>query len=254
MLKTRDQICSELKELFINQIEIIAVWEGGSAATGYLDEYSDLDLAVVCEDEAVESVFNLLENFLSEQYGIIRQFRMPEPTWHGFSQAFYLIDQVAELFYLDIGVLKKSLPDKFTESDRHGESVVWFEKEKIIDATPTPADKVKAKCAHFFKMATQADFIAVLEIRKAIARQLFSEAFPVYLQFISRNLGVLLNIKYRPAKVDFGLRYAYRDYQKADAELIENLFKVNSVKEVDKKFQIALQRYAELKEEILKEN
>lgn len=250
MLKSRDQICSELKELLFKQTEIIAVWEGGSAATGYLDRFSDLDLAIVCEDSAVESVFNLLETYLSKDYGIIRQFRMPEPTWHGFSQAFYLIDKVIELFYLDIGVLKKSLPDKFTESDRHGNSVIWFEKEKVIDSSPTPAAKISAKCASFFKQATQADFLTILDIRKAVARQLFSEAFPLYLQFISRNLGTLLNIKYRPAKVDFGLRYAYRDYAKRDADLIEDLFKVNSIEELDIKFQKALQRFAELKEEL----
>ncbi len=108
--------------------------KGGSAATGFEDEFSDLDLAIVCKDHAVEAIFSLLESWLKVNYSITRKFRVPEPSWHGFSQCFYQIENVPPLFYLDIAVIKKSLPDKFTESDRHGNAVVWFEKEKILDS------------------------------------------------------------------------------------------------------------------------
>lgn len=32
------------------------MWEGGSAATGYLDEYSDLDIALITTDDTVEEI------------------------------------------------------------------------------------------------------------------------------------------------------------------------------------------------------
>jgi predicted nucleotidyltransferase len=251
-MKTKKQISGELKELLITNENVIAAWEGGSAATGYEDEFSDLDLSIICKDAAVEEMFRELEEWLEENYGILNKFRVPEPAWHGFSQCYYQIDKVHPLFYLDIAVIKKSLPDKFTESDRHGNAVVWFEKEKILDSSPTEPEKVEEKAKHFYKIATQSDFLTITEIQKAISRKRYSEAFPVYFQMIARNLAILLNLKYRPAKVDFGLRYGYRDYGKADFELVESLLKVASSEELKEKFLLAEKRFYELKDEFKK--
>jgi hypothetical protein len=248
-MKTKKQISNELKELLFANENVIAAWEGGSAATGFEDEFSDLDLAIICNDSAVEKIFGEINKWLEENFGIINKFRVPEPAWHGFSQCYYQIAQVPFLFYLDIAVIKQSLPDKFTESDRHGKAVVWFEKEKILDSTPTEPEKVEQKAKQYYKFATQSDFLTIMEIQKAIARNRYSEAIPVYFQFISRNLAILLNLKYRPAKVDFWLRYGYRDYEKTDFEFIEFLMKVSSIKELEDKFILAKKRFYELKNE-----
>ena len=249
-MKTREQIKQELYDLLFNQAEILAVWEGGSAATGYLDEFSDLDLAIICSDDAVEKVFATLENFLKSFYGIIKKFRLPEPTWHGFSQCYYQLDQVPELFYLDVGVLKKSLPDKFTESNRHGNAVVWFQKEEILNTAPAPPEKVRDKGRQFINNVTNTDFIAILEIKKALARHNFCDAFQIYYQFVNRNLGPLLNLKYCPAKVDFGFAYTSREYAQADADLINNAFCVLSLEELKQKYVQVHRRYLELVEEL----
>lgn len=253
-MKTRKEFCNEIREMIFANKEIIAAWEGGSAATGFLDEYSDLDLVIVCNDQAVETIFAEFEEYLVGHYGIERKFRVPEPAWHGFSQCFYQISNVPNLFYLDIAVIKKSLPDKFTESDRHGNAEIWFEKEPIIDSTPTPPEEVRKKAERYYKIATQVDFLTILEIKKAIARKNFTEAFTSYYQFIARNLGIMLNLKYRPCKVDFGLRYGYRDYDKNDHDLIESSFKVNSIDELAHKFRIIEKRYHTLKDELKKYN
>jgi len=44
--KYRVEIISKMKKMYQEDDNILAVWEGGSAATGYLDEYSDLDLCI----------------------------------------------------------------------------------------------------------------------------------------------------------------------------------------------------------------
>jgi predicted nucleotidyltransferase len=248
-MRTKKEISKEMKELLFANEDVIAAWEGGSAATGFEDECSDLDLSIICKDSAVEEMFRELEDWLEKNYGILNKFRVPEPAWHGFSQCYYQIENVPPLFYLDIAVIKKSLPDKFTESDRHGNAVVWFEKEKILDSTPSEPEKVEQKAKHFYKIATQSDFLTITEIQKAIVRKRYSEAFPVYYQFIARNLAILLNLKYRPEKVDFGLRYGYRDYNIEDFELVESLLKVASLEELSKKFAFAKKRFYELKKE-----
>ncbi len=252
-MKTREEICQEMKELFFEHEDIIAVWEGGSAATGYLDQYSDLDLGIVVDDDKIEEMFAYLDAYLERTFGIIRKFRVPEPTWHGMSQTYYQVDQVPELFYIDIALIKRTLTAKFTESDRHGNSVIWFEKEKMVDPTPTPAEEVLAKGKKFYKMVTVSDFIAILEVKKAIARNLYTEAFPAYYQFIARNLGIMFNLKHRPCKVDFGTRYAYRDYSPEDYAYLTDCMKVGSIDEMSVKFQTAEKVYLKIKEELGKE-
>lgn len=247
---SKQMLRTELNHLLYDLPETIAAWEGGSAATGFLDDFSDMDLIIVCEDEAVELIFESLETYLESRCGIERKFRVPEPTWHGFSQCFYQVKNVPPLFYLDIAVVKKSIPDKFTESDRHGIAAIWFEKEPTVITTPCPTDKRDLRCKQFYAMATQSDFLMVLEIQKNLGRNRFVEAFPFYYQFISRQLGILLNLKYRPEKVDFGLRYASRDYSAEDAALVEELLQCGSLDTLKSNFAVAQSRYETLKQEL----
>ena len=44
MAHSAEEIRAELKVFLEGREEVLAAWEGGSAATGWLDEYSDLDL------------------------------------------------------------------------------------------------------------------------------------------------------------------------------------------------------------------
>lgn len=250
-MNTPEQIARELKDFLVGIGEVRAAWEGGSAATGYSDRYSDLDLAVVCEDDSVESVVSLVDAFLGERFGVAKRFRVPEPAWHGFSQVFYLLPDTPEFYYLDVAFIRKSLPEKFTASDRHGEAVVWFEKEPVIDPSPTPSDQVLARARKFYRMAVEQGFLLEIEVGKALERGRFSEAFSFYHQFTVRNLGVMLNLKHRPCKVDFGLRYAYRDYPPEDAALVDDLFKAGSLGELRQKFLKARERYSELVRELL---
>ena len=249
-MKNRSEIKEGLKSLLEKNDKVIAVWEGGSAATGFLDDHSDLDLAVVCEDESVEEVFVEIESHLGLEYGIEEKFRMPEPAWHGFSQCFYKTGNVPGLFYFDIAVIKRSNPNKFTETDRHGEAVIWFEKEKMVIPSVTPEEEITAKGKKLYHMATDTLFLTEIELKKALARKNFTEAFHQYYLIIYRTLGILLNLKYRPCKSDFGLRYADRDYAKDDAQFLEGLFKVASTEELREKSDKVLLRISELRKEL----
>ncbi len=249
-MKTREIICKELNDFLFKQSEVLAVWEGGSVATGFADKYSDLDLVIVVNDEYVEETFRSLDEFIDKTYQIIRKFRVPEPTWHGFSQTFYQAKDVPDLFYFDISVMKKSLEDKFLENSRHGYAKIWFEKEKFVKEVQSIDSEVEQRVKKFFNIATATDFITILEIKKGIKRALFSEVFPLYFTFIVRHLGILLNIIHRPHKVDFNLRYIYRDYPKADYKLLESALQVNNISELDSKFNLLLEKYEILKLDI----
>lgn len=245
-----NQLYQELKNLLFQREDVLAAWEGGSHATGFADEFSDLDLSIVCKENSVEEIFSSLNTFLEKEYGILQKYRVPEPTWHGFSQCFYKIDQVKHLFYLDIALIRESIPDKFTQKDRHGEAILWFEKEPFLDSTSSSWESILSRGKKLYLTSCQSDFILETEVYKNLSRKRFGEAFPFYFQFLVRHLGIMLNLKYRPAKSDFGIRYAYRDYEKEDADLLVSLMQATTLEELSHNFELARTRYYQLKTEL----
>ena len=251
-MKSRTEIQQALKTFLQAQSPVVAAWEGGSAATGYVDEYSDLDVSIVVEDEAVEAVLQATMHYLESTYGILHSHRVPEPTWHGHSQIFVQVKQTAPLFYFDFVFIKQSHPNKLMESDRHGQAYVYFEKKPIYDSSVTPLDTMMSRAKHFYGLAASTDFLLRIEIKKQIKRDNFLEAFPLLMGFLNRNFGILCNLKYRPAKVDFGVRYAYREYGIEDRNLIEQGMKVSSIAGIKRLFPKIEKRFEALKEEISK--
>lgn len=254
MQYTRDQIKEALLALLLPLENVLAAWEGGSTATGFLDEYSDLDLIIVIKkNDDTDDVFGRLEQHFKSTYGILQQFRVPEPAWHGMSQCFYFLDQTGEYFYADIAVVNVDKPAKFSEADRHGNAEVWFDKANVYSPTNTPMEETKQLVEKVFKSVTAIDFIMIRELKKALARDNWIASQMNYIQFIYRNLVPLMNIKYRPAKADFGIRYAEREYPPEEAHFLEELLRINSVDEISQKFSKALQLYEELKNSLLVE-
>jgi predicted nucleotidyltransferase len=227
-----------IKESLASRLEgedrVLAAWEGGSAATGYFDEYSDLDLMIVIKDKDTESIFQILQDHLESKYGILRMFRVPEPAWHGMSQCFYLVKNCSEFFYLDIAVIPSENQRKFTEPDRHGHALVWFDKEGIYQPKETPNRERDDLARRVFHAATDYDWIITAELGKALARDNWIASQMNYHAFVNRHLVPLMNIKYRPAKADFGIRYAEREFPKAVAAELGDLLKISSLDDIRK--------------------
>ncbi len=246
-MKKIEDLKKALFHLLIDCDDVLSAWEGGSKATGFDDDYSDLDLVVVVNDTQVEETFDAVEKFLELEYGIKRRYRVAEPAWHGFSQCFYQIDQVSAYFYIDLAIIKESIPDKFLAKNRHGLGHVWFDKARIANPYQEDQQTISTRAKRLFQSVSQSDFLIEIEVRKNIKRNRFTEAFPFYYQFLSRHLAVMLNLKYRIDKVDFGLRYAYRDYPKIIYTQIERAMKISTIEEMEHTFEQMMTLYRELK-------
>jgi len=238
------KIVREIKNLIIDNDNILTAWEGGSAATGFLDESSDLDLAVIVKDEYVEDMFALIDAFLIKYYSIDHKFRVPEPAWHSNSQAFYISDEFPEFFYLDFFVEKESSKQRFTESDRHGDAVVWFDKQSLLDNSPTSPDEINQKCRSAYQRFITYFPFMLKDVKKQVLRGNKIDAMAIFQALLQRYV-LLLNIKYRPAKYDFGLRYLYRDFPQAEVDEIEKMMMISNleeltlaIKKVEKNYQI----------------
>lgn len=245
----RSQLVEAVKGWAIANKNLLAAWEGGSAATGRLDQYSDLDLYLVVEKD-VEVIFTSLEEFLVKKFGIFRKFRIPEPAWHGLSQCFYVVNNVAPLVYMDVAVIKRDAPDKYMQRDRHGDAIVWFDHAGIYNHAPSSKEDVVNRGKAMYASAISTDFLNMLEVEKGLKRGHFLDVFPPFYGFVQRQLVVMLNLKYRPERADFGLRYGRLDYGKDDVKLVEDAIKASSVEEIEKAYQRVKARYLQLVDEL----
>jgi predicted nucleotidyltransferase len=247
----QEKIRNEIKEMFQKEEKVLAAFEGGSAATGYLDEYSDLDLGIVTDDDYVEEIFKQMEEYLEQNYGVKHKFRMPEPNWHGHSQCFYILKESPATFYVDFLVEKESNPNRFTESDRHGNTIIWFDKKELIDTTATPDEVTLKKCQRQFNFISTYLPFMYIDLEKQLLRGLYIDACAIYMGLLNRFVA-LLNIKYRPAKHDFGMRYLHRDFPEAAVKLVTQLMNNSSLEQIRENLEIIKQEASVLGEELRK--
>ncbi len=245
---TKQEIIKKIRSNIENNENIVAAWEGGSKATGNEDMYSDLDLMIVTQNDSKEITFNTMIDYFASEFGIEHFYRVKEPTWHGFSQAFIKLKDTPDYFYIDMAVMTKNTEDKFYSENRHGKAAAWFDKEGILDSNPLPKATIENKKNVLYERATAIDFLFIIETKKQLYRENFTEAFTSMYRFLQSSASVLFNLEHRPYQVDFGLRYAYRAYSKEDFNTIETCLKANSLSTLNKAFSDLLIRYEVLKQ------
>ncbi len=246
-MKTRNDVVKILKTFIVEHSKVLCAWEGGSAATDDVDAFSDLDVMVVVEEKNVDRLFKDVDALFEKHFGVREAMRVEEPAWHGFSQKFYDLENTEPWFYVDFCVLPKTIEDPFTASDRHGEMMVWKDAIDFIDNTPTAKETIQKRAKAYYARATKGNFVLRKEIDKAFRRGRYLDAYHFLYSFLMRSLAPLLNIEHRVAKVDFGLRYAKRDYSLEDYGMVLRFFQASDIEELKDVAEGLFARYEELK-------
>lgn len=209
-----------------------AFWEGGSAAFGRLDEYSDLDLHVDAEDDRVEDVFRAVEGALQALSPIELRWRLSEPTWHGHSQCFYRLRDAGPYLLVDLVVMKRSSASRFSERERHGEPRVLFDKAGVV--RPTSVDQAALAprlAARREEIAARVRLLAPF-VEKELLRGNRLAALEFYRGLVLAPLHELVRILHAPETHDYGLRYARRDLPPAVVARLEELAFVGTAEEL----------------------
>ena len=137
-MRTRDEIVAAVKEAL--EPWALALWEGGAAAWGRVDEWSDIDLQAAVDDVRVEDAFAAVEAALPVDLA----YRLPEPTWHGHAQAFFRIAGASPFHLLDFVVMKRSAERRYLEPERHGRARVHFDTIGFLEPGAAPAPDLGA--------------------------------------------------------------------------------------------------------------
>ncbi len=212
-----------------------AFWESGSVSFNRMDQYSDIDLYMVTEDERVEDAFSSMEQNLADTFGIELKYRLPEPTWHGHSQVFYRLQNTSPFLFLDIVVMKKSSQDKFLQYRIHQKPIIYFDKTGLVKDHPIDAGLFfKKLLSRLETLKVTFDLFGVMTL-KELNRGNDIEAFSYYLAYTYRPLVEALRIKYCPYHYNFHNSYIYYDLPDETVKRLHELNFVANAEELRKR-------------------
>lgn len=136
--------------------------------------------------------------------------------------------------------MKRSSRDDFLEVERHGNAVVAFDKNNLINPKPLNQEEHFAKMKARFQQLKMLYHFKQVFVTKEINRGYLAQAIVNYQSHTLSPLIELLGMIYRPHRYDFmNLKYFYRDFPSEVIARVEPLYCVTDLDDLRKKQQLA---------------
>jgi hypothetical protein len=232
---TSAMIVEALRGVVEDDAEALALMEGGSAAFGRLDEWSDVDLYLIVEDGSAERFLQVVEDGLAERFGIEARHVEAQPTWHGHHQRVYQLRGASPYLLVDLCVMQRSNLARERSSIRHGRPVVFFDKADVTHFSEPDPEAFREKLRARVEAIASSFHMFQTLVTKNVARGNAGEAVAYFNAYTLRPLTELLRIRHDPYRHDYGVRYARDDLPIGVAARLSDLFLVRDLDElVDK--------------------
>ncbi len=235
---TRDEIVCVLVEAFKPLDFVHAFWEGGAAATGRLDEWSDMDLYVVATEQRIGDVFKAADEALRKLSPIAQRFEVPQLPWPGVQQAFYRLTNASEYLLVDLAVLKPDAPETFLTPEIHGRAVFYLNRDKIRIPEFDRKAHAEKVLARLERLKARFNIFNIF-VQKEINRGNTIEALGLYHAFTFGSLVEALRIKHTPFHYDFRTRYVHHELPKQLVRRLEQLAFAKDAKDLQSKYEEA---------------
>lgn len=227
-----------------------AFWEGGAAAFNRIDEWSDIDLYLVVNDEKVDEAFLQVEKALESLSPIEQKYEVSHPPQTVLFQAFYKLKDFNEYLIIDFAVLTLSSPDKYLEEEIHGKAVFYFNKS---DEVKPPLLNKKAFVENLHKRLERlmARFNLFNNfVQKEINRGNYLEAIDSYHVITLAGLTEILRIRYHPVHHNFRMRYVHYELPSEVIEKLKPLYFVKDEEDLEEKYRKASEWFQEIMLEV----
>jgi CheY-like chemotaxis protein len=243
---TRDAVIKTLVDALKPLDYVHAFCESGAIAFNRVDEWSDIDLYLVVDDEKVNDAFVAVETALKSLSPIKQKFAVPQLPWPGVSQAFYRLERASEYLLIDLAVIKLSGPEKFLEPEIHGKAIFYFNKSKKVKVPILNKEELTKNLQQ--KLTRLKDRFAMFNIfvQKEINRGNYLEALVLYHSITLGSVVDVLRIKYSPFHHDFKTRYVQYELPKQIIGRLERLYFVKDGKNLLKKYREATKWFNEI--------
>lgn len=243
---TRDAVITTLVDALKPLEYVHAFYESGAIAFNRIDEWSDIDLYLVVDDEKVDDAFGAVEAALRSLSPIKQKFAVPRLPWPGVAQAFYRLEQASEYLLIDLAVIKLSGPEKFLAPQIHGKAVFYFNKSDEVDVPILDQEELAKNLKQ--RLARVKDRFAMFNVfvQKEINRGNYLEALVLYHNITLGSVVDVLRIKYSPFHHDFKTRYLKYELPTQITERLEQLYFVTGEEDLTNKYQEATKWFNEV--------
>lgn len=235
-----------------NSPDILATWEGGSAATGTKDQFSDIDLCILTTSGLMQ-VLDRVETSL-EKLHITHKWQTLKCFWgEGMMQRVLFLKDSPKHFLVDVAVFDQSNPQllkDFLEVERHGQPIIHFDKANYIKLGHTDSVALFKRQQARAEELRQGFLVFKTLALKECDRKQPIDAISFYQNGIVRPLIEVLGMIHRPYKFDFGMRYLHKHFSPELQELIKDLSYVASVDELPNKILKAEKAFYETVEKV----
>ncbi|MGZ5279979.1 MAG: nucleotidyltransferase domain-containing protein [Pseudobdellovibrionaceae bacterium] len=216
---------------------VLAAWEGGSAATGTRDQYSDIDLCILT-NSSLRPILDQVETSLGKLQ-VSHTWQPLKCFWgEGMMQRVIVLKDSPKHFSVDVAVFDQAHPQllkDFLEVERHGQPLIYFDKSGLVMPVHTDAIALFKKQQARAEELSQGFPIFKTLVLKEMDRGQAIDAISFYQNGLVRPFIEVAGMIYRPFKSDFGMRYIHKTFPKGVQELIEDLSYVSNVSELPNK-------------------
>lgn len=233
---TRDVVIQTLVKALESLGYVHAFWEGGAAAFNRIDEWSDIDLYLLVDDNKIDEIFLAVEEVLRSLSPIKQKYEVAHPPQSRVFQAFYKLEEASQFLIIDLAVLALNSPDKFLEPEIHGNVVFYFKKSDRVKPHTLDKDALIEKL-HERLERLQAKFDMFNNfVQKEINRGNTLEALDHYHRLNLATLVEALRIRYNPVHHDFKMRYIHYELPSEIIERLKHLYFVKDEIELQEKY------------------
>jgi hypothetical protein len=194
-------ICQALEPL----PAVLAGWEGGSAAFGSVDGYSDIDLKFLVDDDALSDLLYAAAEASLETVSPITASHLVPPG------RYYKLKDGGEFLLVDLCFFRAGATDHTLEVERHGHARPLFDKGDWLRPRPLDEGALAAKRDKRYRELQTWFVVSQSFVRKAVLRGQEVEALACFWGYTLKPLAELLRMRYCPVRWDFGMRYLDRD-------------------------------------------
>jgi hypothetical protein len=201
----RDRITTAICRALEPLPTVLAAWEGGSAAFGAVDGYSDIDLNILVDDDvAFDRLYAVAEASLNAVSPITASHFVPPGRY-------YKLKDGGDFLLVDLCLFRATAANQALEVERHGQARPLFDKGDWLHPRPVNEDALAAKRDTRLRELQTWFIVSQSFVRKAVLRGQDVEALACFWGYTMKPLTELLRMRYCPLRWDFGMRYLDRD-------------------------------------------
>ncbi len=225
----RDRISRAVTEALRPLPTVFAGWEGGSAAFGAVDAYSDIDLEyLVADDASFDTLYALAERAI-ETVSPITASHTP------LLGRYYKMKDGGDFLLVDLIFFRVGGADHYLEVERHGDKLPLFDKGGWLRRNPLAEGQLALKQDERYRELQTGFPMSQVFVRKAILRGQHVEAVNAFWACTLKPLAELLRMRHCPARWDFGVRYLDRDLPPAVYAQVRDLAFVRDLEDLEDK-------------------